>query len=100
MEDPTLLIHWLFSCLAVLVMSTRLIYRMVAKQSCTLGDYLTMAAIVCCLVRLGLIHVVLTYGTNNVSAAIRATHTFTAEEIRQRTLGSKLSLVNRVFYNS
>lgn len=100
MDDPTLLIHWLFSCLALLVMVVRLIWRKVAKQPFNLGDYLTMAACLCALTRLGLIHVVLVWGTNNVSATLRATHTFTSTEIYQREIGSKLSIVNRVFYNS
>ncbi|KAI5459717.1 hypothetical protein BGZ63DRAFT_360319 [Mariannaea sp. PMI_226] len=100
MTDPTLLIHWLFSCLALLLMAVRLVWRKIAKQPFNLGDYLTMAACVCALTRLGLIHVVLTWGTNNISAAIRKTHTFTSKEIHQREIGSKLSIVNRVFYNS
>lgn len=100
MDDPTLLIHWLFSCLAFLIMVVRLVWRKVSKQDFNLGDWFTVAAIVCTLTRLGLIHVVLTWGTNNVSAAYRKTHTFTNEEIYRREIGSKLSIVNRVFYNS
>ncbi|KPM43824.1 hypothetical protein AK830_g2811 [Neonectria ditissima] len=81
-------------------MGARLIWRKVARQPFNLGDYLTMAACVCALTRLGLIHVVLTWKTNNVSAAIRKTHVFTSTEIHQREIGSKLSIANRVFYNS
>ncbi|KAF6830389.1 Pth11-like integral membrane protein [Colletotrichum musicola] len=100
MDDPTLLLHWLFSCLALLIMGVRLVWRKAARQDFNLGDYLTVAACVCALTRLGLIHVVLTWGTNNVSPKLRATHTFTDEEIYRREIGSKLSVVNRVFYNS
>ncbi|WYZ35928.1 hypothetical protein EsH8_X_000575 [Colletotrichum jinshuiense] len=81
-------------------MVVRLVWRKVSKQDFNLGDWFTVAAIVCTLTRLGLIHVVLTWGTNNVSAAYRKTHTFTNEEIYRREIGSKLSIVNRVFYNS
>ncbi|KAL0933824.1 Pth11-like integral membrane protein [Colletotrichum truncatum] len=100
MDDPTLLIHWLFSCLALSIMVARLAWRRIARQEYNLGDWLTIAACVCALTRLGLIHVVLTWGTNNVSPKYRQTHTFTDEEIYRREIGSKLSIVNRVFYNS
>ncbi|KZL63735.1 pth11-like integral membrane protein [Colletotrichum incanum] len=100
MDDPTLLIHWLFSCLALSIMVARLVWKKVAKQDLNLGDWFTVAAIICALTRLGLIHVVLTWGTNNVSAAYRKNHTFTDEEIYRREIGSKLSIANRVFYNS
>ncbi|UQC91447.1 uncharacterized protein CLUP02_16982 [Colletotrichum lupini] len=102
MDDPTLLIHWLFSCLALIIMVARLVWKKVhiSRQEYNLGDWFTVAAIICALTRLGLIHVVLTWGTNNVSAAYRKNHTFTDEEIYRREIGSKLSIVNRVFYNS
>ncbi|KAK7415749.1 hypothetical protein QQX98_005662 [Neonectria punicea] len=44
MDDPTLLIHWLFSCLALFIMGARLVWRKVARQPFNLGDYLTMGA--------------------------------------------------------
>ncbi|UKZ76318.1 hypothetical protein TrVFT333_004020 [Trichoderma virens FT-333] len=98
--DPTLLIHWLFSCLALLIMGIRLWGRKYVRQAFNLGDYLTMAACGCALIRLGMIHVVLTWGTNNMTAAMRQDHHFTPNEIYQREIGSKLSIANRVFYNS
>ncbi|KAH6606012.1 PTH11-like G-protein-coupled receptor [Trichoderma cornu-damae] len=98
--DPTLLIHWLFSILALLIMGVRLCGRKYARQPFNTGDYLTMAACVCALTRLGLIHIVLTWGTNNISAAERKVHHFTSQEIYRREVGSKLSVANRVFYNS
>lgn len=59
MADPTVLpIHWLFSCLALTIMGIRLGMRKVLKDGFMLGDYLTMAAIVCVLARTGIIHVV------------------------------------------
>ncbi|KAM0286102.1 hypothetical protein ACHAQH_001110 [Verticillium albo-atrum] len=81
-------------------MVARLVWRKAARQPLNVGDYLTMAACVCVVARMGLIHMVLTWKTNNVSAAIRKTHVFTAEDIHRREVGSKLSITNRVFYNS
>ncbi|UPK92897.1 hypothetical protein LCI18_003832 [Fusarium solani-melongenae] len=100
MDDPTLLIHWLFSILALIVMGVRLLWRKIARQPFNTGDYLTMAACLCCMVRLALIHVVLTWGTNNVPAAVRKTKIFTDDEIYRREIGSKFAIANRVFYNS
>lgn len=100
MDDPTLLIHWLFSILALIVMGVRLLWRKIARQPFNTGDYLTMAACLCCMVRLALIHVVLTWGTNNVPAAVRKTKIFTEDELYRREIGSKFAIANRVFYNS
>ncbi|KAL7951405.1 PTH11-type GPCR protein [Trichoderma barbatum] len=98
--DSTIIIHWLFSCLALLIMGVRLWGRKHVRQDFNLGDYLTMAACACALIRLGMIHVVLTWGTSNMTAALRHDHNFTPYEIYQREIGSKLSIANRVFYNS
>ncbi|KAM0466362.1 hypothetical protein ACHAPV_001321 [Trichoderma viride] len=98
--DSTLLIHWLFTWLALLIMAVRLWGRKYVRQPFNRGDYLTMAAATCALIRLGMIHVVLTWGTNNMTAAQRAHHHFTPTEIYQREIGSKLTITNRVFYNS
>ncbi|KAL9573141.1 hypothetical protein ACKAV7_002826 [Fusarium commune] len=100
MEDPTLFIHWFFSCLSLLIMGVRLIWRKAAKQKFVLGDYLTMGAILCCAVRLALIHVVLTWGTNNIKPSLREKMVFTDEIIYRREIGSKFAITNRVFYNS
>ncbi|KPM35934.1 hypothetical protein AK830_g10642 [Neonectria ditissima] len=100
MENQTVLALWLFSCLALVTMCTRLGLRKAAKQLFNLGDYLTMAACLCCIARLSMTHVVLIWGTNNVGAAIRKTHVFSAVEIHQRTIGSKLAITACCFYNS
>ncbi|CRK45052.1 hypothetical protein BN1723_006422 [Verticillium longisporum] len=101
MDHPTLIIiHWLFSWIALAIMVVRLIWRKVAKQAFNLGDYLTMAACVFVVARMGIIHMVLTWKTNNMPAAYRENHVFTPKEIHQREIGSKLSLTARVVYSS
>jgi cytochrome b561 len=99
-DTTTLTIHWVFSCLAILIMMVRLIWRKAAKQPYIWGDYFTMVAILCALTRLALIHVVLIWGTSNVPKAVRLNHSFTPTEIYQREIGSQLSIANRFFYNS
>ncbi|CRK22751.1 hypothetical protein BN1723_012752 [Verticillium longisporum] len=101
MNHPTLIIiHWLFSWVALGIMVVRLIWRKVAKQAFNLGDYLTMAACVFVVARMGLIHMVLTWKTNNMPPAYRENHVFTLEEIHHREIGSKLSITARVVYSS
>ncbi|KAH7149001.1 hypothetical protein B0J13DRAFT_550454 [Dactylonectria estremocensis] len=100
MESQTVVALWLFSCLALVIMGTRLVLRKMAKQPFNLGDYLTMGACLCCIARLSMTHVVLIWGTNNVSVAIRKTHVFSADEIYRRTIGSKLAITARCFYNT
>ena len=100
MVDYTLVIHWVFSIVAILIMTFRLVGRRIAKHVYNAGDWLTMGAIVCALTRLALIHVVLIWGTTNMSTKFRLQHHFTPDEIYQREIGSKFSIANRFFYNS
>lgn len=62
-------------------------------------DYFTMAAIFCALARLAIIHVVLIWGSNNMPKAFRKSHHFSSTELYQCEVGSKLTLVNRIFNN-
>lgn len=100
MHDPTLLILWLLTWVAVAVMLARLIMRKIRHQTFALGDYLTMAAIICAFVRLGMVHTVISWGTNNIPPSVRRKLDFTPDEIYRRETGSKLALANRVFYNT
>lgn len=58
-----------------------------------------MSSVFWLFMRLGLIHMVLVWGTNNVSDAVRAKG-FTQEEIWQRSQASKMLLANRFAYNT
>ena len=100
MPDPTLIIVWVFTWIAVTIMCIRLLLVKINKKTFSIGDYLTMGAIFCAIARLSLIHVVLIWGSNNVTPKFRAAHRFTQEEIYHREIGGKLTIVNRLFYNS
>ncbi|PSK53805.1 hypothetical protein B9Z65_7611 [Elsinoe australis] len=100
MADTTLIIHHTFSAVALIVMAARIVARLRIFGKFDTGDYLTIAAIICAAARTGLIHVVLTWGTNNLSAAARARLNFTDEEIYRRTIGSKFTIANRPIYNT
>lgn len=94
----TIILVYVFGFLTVCLMTLRLVMRKVRSQSFNLSDYLTMCAIVFTLGRSAMTTVVLLWGNNNVDD--RDTHVFTHEEIYQRTIGSQLTLANRVVYNT
>ncbi|KAL1977174.1 hypothetical protein VTN31DRAFT_33 [Thermomyces dupontii] len=78
-------------------MVLRLVMRKVRNQRFELGDYFTMFAIVSVLARSALTPVVLVWGNNNIK---RPAPPMSDREIYQRTIGSKLTLANRVIYNN
>ncbi|KAJ5401009.1 hypothetical protein N7465_011498 [Penicillium sp. CMV-2018d] len=96
----TLIILWVFTWVTIGLIVFRLLVRKLKGFQFVLGDYFAMGAILCALARLGLVHVIIIWGTNNMSTKFRHTHDFTSEEIRRREIASKLVLANRVFYNS
>jgi hypothetical protein len=103
MDDDTrktIIMVGVFGFTAVVIMLSRLALRKYRKQGFNLSDYLTMAAIVCLAARSAFTTVVELWGNNNLTAAYPALDTFTDTEIYQREIGSKLTLVNREFYNT
>ncbi|KAJ1714383.1 hypothetical protein F9C07_2231600 [Aspergillus flavus] len=100
MDDATLVSLWVLIWCAVGLISIRLVMRKIRGKAFVLGDYLSLCAILCALIRLALVHVIIIWGTNNMSREFRYSHHFTSEEIYRRETASKFTLVNRVFYNT
>lgn len=100
MDLTTIIIHWVFTWVAIGLIVLRLLLRKWKGFHFVHGDYFSMGAILCALARLALVHVILIWGTNNMPSSFRNTHNFTPEEIRRREIASKFVLTNRVFYNS
>jgi hypothetical protein len=98
--SSTVIILWVFTWLVVGLIVLRLLLRKLKGLHFVLGDYFAMGALLCALVRLALVHVILIWGTNNMSDTMRHTYNFTPEEIHRREIASKFVLANRVFYNS
>jgi hypothetical protein len=96
--ESELIIQWFLTGAALAIMIFRLALRFYRKQQLEAGDYFTIAAIFSILLRGAVIHVADVWGTNNITAAARKTIKFTPEEIYRREIGSKLTIVNRVFY--
>lgn len=81
-------------------MTLRLVMRKLRKRRFEAGDYVTMACIFTLLLRSASAHVVIIWGTNDITEAFRASHEFTADDIYQLEVGSKLGIVDRLSYNS
>ncbi|SMR56694.1 unnamed protein product [Zymoseptoria tritici ST99CH_1E4] len=100
MPNTTLIVHHTFSALAILINLTRLLTRHFVFHSLELPDLWVLLAILCAATRDALIHVVLTWGTNNISPSARSHIDFTSGEIYRRTIGSKFAIANRPVYNT
>lgn len=94
-DHPTLLYSWWATCFAAVVILTRLAGRKVRSNKLFREDWIMFLALVPLFARMGFVHVVLVYGTNNVATV---GINYTEEEIRHRELGSKLVLAARIFY--
>ncbi|CZR70237.1 uncharacterized protein PAC_20138 [Phialocephala subalpina] len=96
----TIIMVTVFGFCGAFLMLSRLAMRKVRRQKFNLSDYLTMVALACLASRTGFTTVVVLWGNNNLTDTYRAWNEFTALEIHQREVGSKLTLVNRINYNT
>ncbi|KAI5248037.1 hypothetical protein E4T42_05792 [Aureobasidium subglaciale] len=90
---PTLLFSWWCTGFAVVIILTRLAGRKIRSGRLFQEDRVMALSLIPLLARMGLVHVILMYGTNNVQAA----H-LTDYEIYLRQIGSKLVLASRINY--
>lgn len=89
---------WALTGASVAIMAFRLIMKLDKRRRFDMGDYCTMAAIVALLLRSAVENVPMIWGDNQVKPSIRETTTFTPQDIYRREIGSKMTMVNRVFY--
>ena len=94
-NQPTLLFSWWCTGFAAVIIVTRLAGRKVRSNKLFREDWIMMAALAPLLLRMGCIHLVLRWGTNNVDTA---THPLSPSSIRHRQRGSQLVLVARIAY--
>ena len=92
-DHPTLLVSWWCTGFALAIILVRLAGRMTRSEKLYREDKIMGLSIVPLLGRMGLIHVVLIWGTNNAITA-----GLTPEDIRHREIGSRLVLVSRIVY--
>lgn len=92
-DNPTLLVSWWCTGFALTIIFFRLCGRMVRTERLFREDKIMALAIIPLLIRMGLVHVVMIWGTNNT-----VTTGLSPEAIRHRRIGSGLVLASRIMY--
>ncbi|KAI5788965.1 hypothetical protein DFH27DRAFT_216521 [Peziza echinospora] len=97
-DYTTLGVTYACSILALLCITVRLLCRRIrGERFLAFRDDLWMGiSIIPLLVRLGVIHIVLLYGTNSITGNPAKRARLTSEEITQRILGSQMVIVSRI----
>ncbi|EXJ88016.1 hypothetical protein A1O1_04943 [Capronia coronata CBS 617.96] len=91
--NPTLIVSWWCTLFALTAILIRLLGRWVRTERLFREDKIMFYSIIPLMIRMGFVHVVLIWGTNNIKA-----DGLTPLEIRHREIGSKLVLPARIFY--
>ena len=92
-SHPTLLVSWWCTGFALGIILVRLSSRYIRTEKLFREDKVMFWSIVPLLFRMGMVHVVLLWGTNNASTA-----GLSATDIRHREIGSKIVLAARITY--
>ena len=92
-NNPTLLLSWWCTCFSIVIILVRLGGRWVRTETLFIEDKIMAVSIIPLLARMGCVHVVLRWGTNNAIL-----DGLTAQDIWQREIGSKCVLPARIFY--
>ncbi len=91
--NPILLVSWWCTIFSLAIILVRLSGRWIRTEKLFWEDKIIALSIIPLMIRMGCVHVVLRWGTNNVDA-----HALTGEDIHHREIGSKLVLVARIFF--
>ena len=92
-NHPTLLVSWFCTGCALVIIILRVGGRYVRTERLFTEDTIMFSSVIPLLIRAGLIHVVLLYGTNNVT-----TDGLTQQDVMERETGAKIVLAARIFY--
>ena len=92
-DNPTLLLSWWCTGFSLVIILVRICGRYIRTERLFPEDKIMALSIIPLMIRMGLVHVVLVWGTNNALTA-----GLTDVEIRHREIGSKLVLASRIMY--
>ncbi|KAL6856804.1 hypothetical protein J3F83DRAFT_381165 [Trichoderma novae-zelandiae] len=92
---PTLLVAWWTTLFCTCLILLRLSGRYIRVEKLFVEDKITALALLPLYLRMACTHVVLLYGTNNIELAGLE---LSPEEVRQRTIASKVVLAGRIFH--
>ncbi|KAF1833679.1 hypothetical protein BDW02DRAFT_371872 [Decorospora gaudefroyi] len=93
-NNPTLLYSWWCTIFSIVIIGFRLSGRYIRNERLFREDKIMAWSIIPLVARMGFVHVVLIYGTNNVDV----TGLTDPVKIRHREIGSQLVLAARIFY--
>ncbi|KAF1940283.1 hypothetical protein EJ02DRAFT_231329 [Clathrospora elynae] len=93
-NNPTLLYSWWCTIFSVFIIGVRLCGRYIRNERLFREDKIMAWSIIPLLTRMGFVHVVLIYGTNNVDV----TNLTDPVKIHHREIGSQMVLASRIFY--
>lgn len=94
----SMVVTYVCTFLSAILIVTRLLFRFHRGERMYTDDTWMGISLVPLFVRLGIIHIVLIYGTNNIDFDKINVMSMSEEEINRRVVGSKLILASRVFY--
>ena len=92
-DNPTLLVSWWCTGFALAIIVVRLCGRYIRTERFFKEDKIMAWSLIPLLARMGLVHVVLIWGTNNTTSK-----GLTPLEIHHREIGSRLVLASRIMY--
>jgi hypothetical protein len=94
-DKPTLLVCWWITSFCAVIIALRVIGRFIRTEKLFREDKTAALALIPLLLRMGCVHVILLYGTNN---ARLDDATLSDEDLHHRSVASGLVLLSRVLY--
>lgn len=94
-DKPVLLVCWWITNFCAVIIALRVIGRFIRTEKLFREDKTAALALVPLFLRMGCLHVILIYGTNNVRLDGAG---LSDEQLHQRSIGSGLVLLSRVLY--
>ncbi len=94
-DKPTLLVCWWITIFCTTIVILRVIGRYVRTERLFAEDKLAALAIIPLFLRMGCVHVVLVYGTNNAQLADAG---LSDDQLHHRSVASGLVLASRILY--
>ncbi|KAI1926083.1 hypothetical protein LOZ12_000490 [Ophidiomyces ophidiicola] len=91
--NPTLLVSWWATGFSLAIIFVRLFGRYIRTERLFAEDWVMALSILPLLIRMGFVHVVLLWGTNNA-----VTTGLSDEDLYRREIGSKMVIGARIFY--
>lgn len=92
-DKPTLLVCWWITLFCTVIILLRIAGRFIRSEKLFREDKTAALAIIPLYLRMGCVHVILIYGTNNAHF-----HEMTDEEMHMKSVASGLVLASRIFY--